>query len=415
MEQTKSTWIYSGRDKVFENELATLKKWKTSQRNKTLITAFQNFLFSRKSGKLRVAKLSSQLRRISLRLNKDFDQATKEDILSVVSGINQEDAYGEATKSDYRRCIKQFYMWYKDDDDRIYSKNELEKRQVEKLYKYLEKDLKISYKRAEIDPKTVLTDEDIDIVLEKGCRTIKEKALVKFLHESGVRAGELLNMKIGDLDFKEDHVLVTVDGKTGRRTFPITNSVPYLVQYLGVHPYRGNQAAFLWIGESRRYKDKPLFHVGCQKLIYRVFAAAEMGHKRHNLHWFRHSRATLLAPLLTEAMLCKYLGWIIGSKQPRAYLHIDEKQLETVFLQMKGIKADQEKTSRLPQKCVCGCVNDTGARYCYKCGKPLNVKVILDDEKDYNKEMDKSVELLMQIAKNPELLRKFEEFRKSKQ
>ena len=46
----------------------------------------------------------------------------------------------------------------------------------------------------------------------------------------------------------------------------------------------------------------------------------------------------LLAPKITESLLCKYMGWRIGSNQVRVYVHLCTKELEDAILQMNGIK-----------------------------------------------------------------------------
>jgi len=62
--------IYYKRDKALEREIKVLDTWKTSARNKELIRNFRNYLLSTSSKQLRVAKLSSQLRRICMKLDK---------------------------------------------------------------------------------------------------------------------------------------------------------------------------------------------------------------------------------------------------------------------------------------------------------------------------------------------------------
>jgi len=406
--------IYSGREHIFQKEQEQLRNWNTTERNKTLIGSFQNYIFSKGSGELRVAKLTSQLRRIVVVLNKDLDKVEKIDIENTIGYYNRQKAYSEATKSDYRRTIKQFYTWFKDEDERIYSSDEKTLRNALKLYKYIEKEIKISYKHERIDPSTIITDDEIDLVIEKGCKTIRDKALIKFLHETGVRVGELLNIRIKDIIINETHATIIVDGKTGKRNIPIINSLPYIIQYLEVHPFKNDKESYLWIGESPKYYLEPIKHKGTQKIIYRAFEKVGLEHKRQNLHWFRHSRATLLAPKLTEAMLCTFMGWKIGSKQVRTYLHVNETQLQNAILELKGLKKEDHKELRIPQKCVCGTLNDTNSKYCYKCGKPLNVKVVMEDKIEYDEELQKSIELLIEISKNPVLLKKFEDFKKFK-
>ena len=388
-----------------------------SDTNKRLMTNFQNYLFSTGSKQLRVSKVLGQLKKMLLFeenglkvVSTDLDKVTKQDILNLVSYINRLTYLSEATKSDYRRCIKQFFNWYKEEDERFYSKDDKLRFEVNKLYKYVEKEVKRAYKEEQIDPSTVLTNEDIEKVVSQGCRTIKEKALIKFLHETGLRVGELLSLRVRHIEIKKNIGVANVDGKTGRRPVQFTNSMSYIVQWLNVHPLSEVPDAYLWLGERTNRLYEPMKYRGIVALIKRCFDRAGVM-KRHNPHWFRHSRASILAPKLTESMLCKYMGWTIGSNQPRTYLHLCPQQLEDAFLKINGLAEEGNEKKDLPKKCGCGAMNDSFSRYCFKCGNPLDVEVFIQDQKIMNSEMDKSVKLLMEIAQNPELLAKFNEFR----
>ena len=121
--------IYPNREKSFESELKTLAESNICQRNKELIAKFQNYLFSTGSKGLRVAKLTSQLRLICNRINKPLDILTKTDLIDLLALFSQnkfkeDKIYSEATKADYRRVIKQFYKWFKDEDQKLESKDE---------------------------------------------------------------------------------------------------------------------------------------------------------------------------------------------------------------------------------------------------------------------------------------------------
>lgn len=78
--------------------------------------------------------------------------------------------------------------------------------------------------------------------------------------DTSARPHELLNLRIKDIKFKISsegiqYAEVTVNGKTGNRTLPLIDSIPYLKEWLLAHPYGDRQDAWLFISLS----DKNLF------------------------------------------------------------------------------------------------------------------------------------------------------------
>jgi len=415
---------------------------KISEQNRKMISDFQGFLFSKQSSPKRVAKLTSQLRKVcyamtELKIDKDFNDLSRQDLVNVVAYWNTKEGIADATKADYRRAIKQFYLWFKDDDKRLYCNDSEVRNEARKFYQYLEKEVKESYKEKQVDPLSIISDAEIDIVIEKGAKTAKEKAFISLLHETGCRAAEFLNLKVGNVILKQNFAEIHIpDGKTGRRTVFVVKSIPYLLSYLDCHAAKQNPNALLWLGENRALMDQPLMYNGAVKLVCRCFERAgfidiertvvqlENGKtktriirkevkKQHNLHWFRHSRATLLAPKMTEAMLCKYMGWTIGSKQVRRYAHLCVKQLEDVFLSIHGLQEKDERTD-LPIKCICGIVNPAKQRYCNSCHRPLTMDTVIQDKETVDLEINKTMQFFMEMSKKPEMMKDFQDFLKKK-
>lgn len=422
--KTETRSIYPKRHNCLILERARLQRSNISQHNKELITQFQNKLIVLGSGNIRVAKLSGQLRIICMLAEKNLDDLTKADIIALVgkiaegkflayrnNTINKIEIISETTKADYKRCLKQFFKQYRDEDKRLESKDEELRRNTEKLYRCIEKDISTSYKKKQIDPTEILTEEDIDKVVTNGCHTPKEKAMVKFLHETGLRAAELLNIRRKDIEIYNTYGAVHVDGKTGRRTTQFVNSMPYLLQWLEMHPDK-RPDSYVWLGERLNQMYEPMHHIGATKLIKRCFNRAGLN-KRTNLHWFRHSRATILAPQMPEAILCKYMGWVLGSRQVRTYLHLCPQQVESTFLKINGLESKAMETKNLPKKCVCGKVNDFAARYCFVCGKPLSVANMLRDQDVLKRETDKTINEMLVMLQKPEMLKAFMEFKKT--
>ena len=343
-----------------------------------------------------------------MRCRIELDSMTEEQLIEFRAFHNQLPNMAKATKEDYQRCLKQFFLWYEEYDDRLNSLG-AEQETAKWFYKALRK-IKIGKTNKQVDPREILHDEEIDNVIELGCRSIKEKAFVKALHETGARIGEFLNIRIGDIEIKQNSALFHVDGKTGKRGIPIVKSVPYLVQWLEMHPYKTNNQAYLWLGENHKFLHEPIHYVGACKLLQRCFKRAGLT-KKNNPHHFRHSRASLMAPHLTESVLCKLMGWHLGSKQVRTYVHLCSETVENAILQHNGIQQKQEEKKVTVQPCVCGLPNTPTARYCVRCGNPLSVTVAVQDKERINEEINKTMQFFMQMIKDPVLMKAFQEFK----
>ena len=136
--------IYSKSYTNFANkERERLEGCSIGDKNKELIKAFLNYLGSKGSGAYRQAKLSFQLRKIAGALGKDLDHVTRQDIQRIVNLFNDEPKWSKATKSDYRRAVKQFYKWFKDEDQRLSADERPVRESTKLLYNFLEKDIPI--------------------------------------------------------------------------------------------------------------------------------------------------------------------------------------------------------------------------------------------------------------------------------
>lgn len=404
-----------------------MEKQQISKKNAELVEKFGQSLCAKGSIDKTAQKRTAQLSRICGKFLKvDLDKATKADIERAVAELNRNltndrkrlnqwdkvptRAPTDETKADYRRTIKQFYYWFEDEDERFESDKKDDRTEARKLYKYVKKGFTARIKLKKADPATILTDEEIDKVVENGCRTPKEKAIIMLLDESGFRAGEFLNIRLRDLKVNGNCVEVSVDGKTGRRGVTLVKSMSLLTRWLEVHPLKDDPDSFLWLGESRRYKEKLLGYAGLRKIINKAFKKAEVN-KRKNPHWFRHSRASKLAPYFTEQVLCTYMGWELGSDQVRRYVHLANRQIDQAVKKYNGI-LDKEEVKPVIRKCSCGEILN-GVRYCAKCGKPADVVVLMEDREKAKQVADDSLKVFLnEIAKDPKIMQAFMNFKK---
>jgi integrase/recombinase XerD len=402
------TDIYWRRTEIYERQMILFNQWQGSKINKQLILDFQDYLFAKGTKKVRISKLIGEIRNICDWLAPlNLNEVTKKDLEKLISKLQQKEEYKDSTKSDYKRCLKQFYNWFEDEDPRLNKESDKNIEAIS-MYKYLKKHIKTTYKVNEHDPTSIITDKDIKFVLKNGCINDMERACISLLHETGCRVGELLGIRIKDLIPKDTHWLVYVSGKTGERSVPFRDSIPYLLRWLDIHP-TNNPDDYLWISIQGRHNGNPLRYVGIQRILQRCFKKAKIN-KKINPHWFRHSRSTLDATKYNEVILCKLRGWIIGSSMSRRYTHLSGKDTENAYLQVRGIKkADEIQQLDEPITCICGRLNESESKYCSACGKALRMDIVIKE----NEYLEKAFNLLGIISSNPELKKQFDEFKKT--
>ncbi len=405
--------IYNRKGLEFEKELKRLGNAGISPKNKEIIQRYHKHLYARGCSETRVSKLSGQLRKIAGLLNKDFDVVQRQDLEDLIAKINTEKLntriinhcynkklylsqakqFSSETKFDYWRIIKSFFKWLDQNTD-------------------LFKDWKPYFGSRQKEIGNIITDENLNEVLAH-CNSTRDRALLSIIHETGMRAGEILNLKLKDFQREEKYTKVRVFGKTGERRIIIIHSVPYLLRWLENHPKKDEPESYLWISEHPRYRNQPLVHTGLKKIIQVAFKNAGLSHLKHNPHFFRHSRATINARFMTDVQMRMFFGWTKDSSQVATYVHASGRDLDTAVLAMYGIEETKESEKRRPLYCsICKTQNEESSDFCRNCGHPLNLKVALETEEKVNSEINKTLKVLMEIAKNPELMKQFEEFKK---
>jgi integrase len=334
-----------------------------SHHNKDLIIKFHDDCFADGLSVARVLFYMNRLWNIARWVDKDFNEMTEDDIRKLVKEISQM-KYSDQTKLDYKKAIKKFFKWLDGDDRRV-------------------KWLKTSFKTVrEKLPEELLNKEDVSKLI-KACYNVRDKAMISVLWESGCRASELLGMKIKNVQFDDKGAVIIVFGKTGSRRIRLVSSVPYLSNWLEHHPYKDNPEAPLWVSiGSKNHAEQIKYH--CLNARLRKIAKRAGIQKKVNPHMFRHSRATDLANLLTEAQMKQYFGWTKDSKMASIYVHLSGRDIDEAILRIHGKLKDDEKTLHeqpRTQICpVCQYENAPEAEFCFRCRKPLNVKAALEME-----------------------------------
>ncbi|OJI07167.1 MAG: hypothetical protein BK997_03700 [Candidatus Micrarchaeum sp. ARMAN-1] len=316
----------------------------------------------------------------------DVRKATREDIERAMGGIESSDLSAE-TKRDIRAVVKAFYkhllgedMAYPKQVAWIKTANRKGKRTL---------------------PEDLLTEDDIMALIE-GTKYIRNKTIIALLFDAGIRIGELLTMRIKDVDLRSNPAHVMVNGKTGMRQIPIMFSVPYLSRYLNdISKAKPDSPLWYEIGTSTD-KDRQLQYNAVRKMLKDTAAKAGI-EKRCNPHNFRHSRASYYANRLTEQQLKTFFGWTGDSRMASVYVHLSGRDIDNAVLNANGEKSlvAQGKPKLTVKSCGrCQFSNTVDSKYCNRCGTPLDERVMMEAQ---SRETDMK-QAIAEALKNPKAI-----------
>ncbi|MBI4019944.1 MAG: tyrosine-type recombinase/integrase [Candidatus Aenigmarchaeota archaeon] len=361
---------------LIERKLRKIKNCKSiSAKNKALIVKFSEYCFSTGLGSLRVLKLISHAYTIAEMLNKDFDKCTRSDIEHLI-GIIERNEWKDWTKRDYKVVVKKFWKWLKGNGEVFPEEVRWLKTRIKNHRKKL--------------PEELLSQEEIKRLIESA-ENARDKAMIAVLYDGGLRVGELLGLRVKNVDFKGQITKITVSGKTGMRTIPLIDSTPYLATWMGLHYAKNNPEAYLWL--SNWNNGKVITYNTLRKLLVTIAKKGGIM-KAINPHNFRHSRATYLANKLTEAQMKEFFGWTQGSDMAAIYVHLSGRDLDDALLAVNGLK-EPEKTKEErelnPKTCSrCDKINESTAKICNRCGQQLDISTVYSTV-EAQKTLDESI------------------------
>ncbi len=306
-------------------------------------------------------KCLSVMRLLSRSLGKPFGDATKDDIVDLVSKIENRNI-SAWTKHGYKTILKRFYKWLRDSER--YPPEVAWIKASNNIPNNLQK-------------KDLLTVDDIQKIAD--CTTnIRDKAFIWVYFESMRRLGEILTMKIGEVEFDDLGARLTVNGKMGRANGRIISSTPLLASWLDMHPLKSNPNAPLWVTLNCKGKYRQMSYSAVRSILKDCAKRAGIN-KRVWLYLIRHSRITPASKVLSYSLLCSTAGWKQGSKMPSVYIHLGADDIDEAQCILNGVpKAESKEEVLTPKPCnKCGTKNLPDCKFCGKCGFPLDFETAL--------------------------------------
>tara|TARA_B100000508_G_scaffold120886_2_gene102245 strand:+ start:1122 stop:2063 length:942 start_codon:yes stop_codon:yes gene_type:complete len=139
----------------------------------------------------------------------------------------------------------------------------------------------------------------------------RDLAMISVLVFCGLRRGELLGLKVTDIDFQKG--VLRVNGVTSKskasRYVPVHRvALQSLDEYMLVRKQRKSQCEYLWVSEI---KDTPLTEHGLKHWVNRIKAWSGVD---FHVHRFRHSFACALGKNKNNIVLIQKL---LGHQDPR--------------------------------------------------------------------------------------------------
>ncbi len=328
-----------------------MKDWNTTEENKKLFLDFLNRRESEGIGVVQRIKYIDSVKTLVQFNGKEFSSFTEKDLQDFVLSM---DRFKPKTRHIKWYCVKKFFEFIGKKDLYIDFKPRFVKKKVRL-------------------PEELLTQEEVNQMIQKAY-SIRDKALIAVLYESGCRIGELLTRKIKHVSFDKYGGVLIVDGKTGQRRVRLIQSIPLIANYISNHP-QGNPESYLWI--SLNNYTTPIMHRVVYAMLQEI--AQKAGIRKHvHPHLFRHSRATHLANKLTEQQLKVYFGWTGGSEMASIYVHLSGRDVDDAILKLNGIQTDnKEYNSVIPETVTCfrcSAKVHISSKICPKCGMILSEK-----------------------------------------
>lgn len=166
----------------------------------------------------------------------------------------------------------------------------------------------------------------IDFNYPQTLKGLRDKAIIEMLYSSGVRVGELISLKIKDLDFKAKTVDVLGKGKK-ERLLPVTSqAIESIENYLLKRKGGKEPNAIIFCN----LKGAGLTERGVQYIIDNLARACGI-YRRVTPHMLRHSFAT---HFLENGMNLRYLQHLLGHSNlstTEIYTHLSIEQLKKVY------------------------------------------------------------------------------------
>jgi integrase/recombinase XerD len=206
--------------------------------------------------------------------------------------------------------------------------------------------LKVKLPKNNLSRDDILTVEDVNKLIDTTMSPMY-KAYVATLFESGGREGEILAVKLEDIEETDRGIIMSlIQTKTGKDRRRVL--LPFATQFIRNHiAYRGlMKGDYLFPG---RVKGEALSHTQSWRMLKQIAKKAGID-KPMSAHKFRHAQATdMVLRNYQESVIRKKLGWTGDSRMIARYEHIVDDDVINATAEMAGVDVPRKPMAMIRQ------------------------------------------------------------------
>lgn len=298
--------------------LAHIKKALTSQDKAIMEKFFKHCSIT--CGERTLSDIEARLLQARDIIGKPYDSWNKSDVEHFTALLNNSKRT-QWTKHGTLASFKRFVRWFYKD------LNMLENIKLKRASKF-------NYRR--INDSTLLTADEVQRLI-RASETLRMKAFIMLLYETGARPEEIRKLKWKDIKFNYDHADVNIFSPktTQGRTLPIKEAAIHLKRWKQEYclpEARDSYLIFPGKVNNAYVPDKVMSGAVLCKIIRKLGKLANIDRAIYP-YLIRHSRLTALYNQLPEQLVKKFGGHAPDSDMPKIYSHISNKDVKEAMLE----------------------------------------------------------------------------------
>ena len=290
----------------------------------------------------------------SLQGYSEIQTVVKQDLEYMIDWMRTK-RYSESSIASYIKSLEVFFVYYKsknileitNNEVMIFNREYIFKKQLSATYQsQFINALKIFYKlktdkKIEIEklirpqkpfqlPK-VISETEVAMIIN-ATKNKKHKTMLSLMYSGGLRRGELLNLKLGDIDSNRMLIIINQGKGAKDRIVPLT---PNILGMLRNYWKAYKPKEYLFEGMyGGKYSERSI------ELVLKKAVKDAGINKNINLHMLRHSYAT---HLMESGTNLRYIQELLGHKSPKTtqlYTHVSSHQLGKIVSPFDKLRID---------------------------------------------------------------------------